>query len=154
MDKLRYYYNRPVTIEKWHRLHIKADFKRLKSSLHLYIGYKLRFVLRYYKKVVDYANLNKRRKDKMMSANLKYWRENGALVVADADTVEPFKSHADGQMYTSKAAYRHDLKGRGFEEVGNDKQEKTEQENYYADLAKENDIKQDIKEAINGRRTH
>jgi hypothetical protein len=35
------------------------------------------------------------------------------------DTVE-MKSMADGRMYTSKAAYRADLRARGLVEVGND----------------------------------
>lgn len=36
------------------------------------------------------------------------------------DTSEPFKSMADGEMYTSKSAYRREVKARGYEEVGND----------------------------------
>lgn len=34
---------------------------------------------------------------------------------------EPFQSQADGKWYSSKAAYRADLRARGYEEVGNEK---------------------------------
>lgn len=146
--------NRFVTLEQYYREPIVLAFKALLSGLHSYFGYRLRFVPKWYKKVVDYTSIEKRRRNKVMSANLKYWRENGGLMVAEADTMEPIKSMADGNMYTSKAAYRHDLKGRGFEEVGNERQEPTELDNYYADQARENDINQDIKEALNGRRTN
>lgn len=37
------------------------------------------------------------------------------------DTVEPFKSMADGKHYDSKSRYRAEVKARGFEIVGNEK---------------------------------
>lgn len=150
-NRLKFMGNRLVTVDKYHQERIKQDWRRLKSSLCLYSGYKLRFILKWCKSIVDYANLVKRRRDKEFALKVKHWRAKG-IIIAAPDTVEAFKSHADGEMYTSKAAYRHDLKGRGFEEVGNDKQEPTELSKYHANLAKENDIIQDIKEAINGRR--
>jgi hypothetical protein len=115
------------------------------------LDYKLRFIPKCYKKIVSYANLKQRRKDKEFAIVLRHWRDKG-VIIAPPDTVEAFKSHADGNMYTSNAAYRVDLKARGFEEIGNDRQEPTELNKYYANLAKENDIIQDINEAINGRR--
>lgn len=36
------------------------------------------------------------------------------------DTIEAFRSHADGRVYTSKSRYRAELKARGCIEVGND----------------------------------
>lgn len=38
-----------------------------------------------------------------------------------ADECEPFRSHADGKMYTSKSSYRRELRARGFVEVGDQK---------------------------------
>lgn len=46
-----------------------------------------------------------------------YWRKHGAPGFKP-DEAEAFQSHADGKMYTSKAAYRNELKARGFEEKG------------------------------------
>lgn len=37
-----------------------------------------------------------------------------------SDNIEPFRSHADGQIYSSKSLYRQDLKARGLIEVGNE----------------------------------
>lgn len=37
-----------------------------------------------------------------------------------SDHIEPFRSHADGQIYSSKSVYRRDLKSRGLIEVGNE----------------------------------
>jgi hypothetical protein len=36
------------------------------------------------------------------------------------DTIEPFQSMADGQLYDSKSAYRRSLGDRGLVELGND----------------------------------
>jgi hypothetical protein len=41
-----------------------------------------------------------------------------------SDTIEPFRSHADGKIYSSKSRYRADLKARGLIEVGNEKVER------------------------------
>lgn len=38
-----------------------------------------------------------------------------------SDTVEPFRSMADGQHYTSRSRYRAEVKARGLEEVGNER---------------------------------
>lgn len=37
------------------------------------------------------------------------------------DTVQPFRSMADGRVYDSKSRYRRELKAMGYEEMGNDK---------------------------------
>ena len=39
------------------------------------------------------------------------------------DTTEPFKSHADGKMYTSLSRYRAEYRARGLECVGNERAE-------------------------------
>lgn len=45
-----------------------------------------------------------------------------------SDTIAPFRSMADGQMYDSKSAYRADLKARGMIEVGNERPVQRRQE--------------------------
>lgn len=42
-----------------------------------------------------------------------------------SDTIEPFRSHADGKMYSSKSRYRADLRARGLIEVGNERMNPT-----------------------------
>jgi len=37
-----------------------------------------------------------------------------------SDTVDPFRSMADGKTYDSKSRYRAELKARGMVEIGND----------------------------------
>ena len=37
------------------------------------------------------------------------------------DTAEPFRSMADGRMYTSVSRYKAEVKARGFEIVGDEK---------------------------------
>ena len=34
---------------------------------------------------------------------------------------EPFRSMADGKIYTDKAKYRAEIKARGFQEIGNER---------------------------------
>ncbi len=148
-NRLKFLGNRLVTYDVYHRTHIKQDYKRLRRSLYRYTVYKLRFILKWYKKIVDYASVSKRRKRVEFAEKLKGFKYN----LNSPDTVEAFKSMADGKMYTSKAAYRQEVKGRGLEELGNDTQEPTELDKYYANLAQENDIKQDIKDIINGTRS-
>lgn len=41
-----------------------------------------------------------------------------------SDTVEGFRSMADGKMYDSKSRYRNELRARGLIEVGNDRVER------------------------------
>lgn len=40
-----------------------------------------------------------------------------------SDSIDAFRSMADGQMYDSKSQYRRDLKARGLIEVGNERVE-------------------------------
>lgn len=61
------------------------------------------------------------------------WRECAWVDAAEApprvatgiqvipDTIDPFRSMADGRFYDSKSAYRRDLRARGYEEVGNER---------------------------------
>lgn len=37
------------------------------------------------------------------------------------DETGPFQSQADGKWYSSKSAYRREIKARGYEELGNDR---------------------------------
>jgi hypothetical protein len=47
-----------------------------------------------------------------------------ARFYVQSDSIEAFRSMADGRFYTSKSRYRSDLKARGLIEVGNDAQSK------------------------------
>ena len=38
-----------------------------------------------------------------------------------SDHVDEFRSHADGQIYSSKSRYREELRARGMVEVGNER---------------------------------
>lgn len=49
--------------------------------------------------------------------------EGGPQIISD--TIEPFRSMADGKIYSSKSLYRGDLRARGLTEVGNDAQSRT-----------------------------
>ena len=127
-----------------------------KSKLNNYL------VLRYKKsmafKFVGYVkNITKpikrfinRKKEQELREKLEYWRKNGGLTVVTDDTTNPFKSMADGKYYTSKKKYRNEISARGYEEVGNDKQEHRVKDAYWADKKHDNDIKQDIAEVLNG----
>jgi hypothetical protein len=42
-----------------------------------------------------------------------------------SDTIDAFRSMADGRMYDSKSQYRRDLRSRGMVEIGNDRIEQT-----------------------------
>lgn len=55
-------------------------------------------------------------------------RSNDAPMVI-SDTIDGFRSMADGQMYDSKSRYRADLRARGLIEVGNDPQANRAPEN-------------------------
>jgi len=47
-------------------------------------------------------------------------RSRLAAPMLSLDTVDAFRSMADGRMYDSKAAYRAELKRQGVREIGND----------------------------------
>jgi len=47
-------------------------------------------------------------------------RSRLAAPMLNLDTVDAFRSMADGRMYDSKAAYRAELKRQGVREIGND----------------------------------
>lgn len=53
-------------------------------------------------------------------------RPLGEAAYVISDTIDPFRSMADGQMYDSKSRYRRDLAARGLAEVGNDRVERRE----------------------------
>lgn len=40
------------------------------------------------------------------------------------DTIDPFRSMADGKIYSSKSAYRRELRARGLVEIGNERIER------------------------------
>lgn len=50
-------------------------------------------------------------------------RGEDAGFYVQSDTVDGFRSMADGRMYDSKSQYRADLKARGLVEMGNDRVE-------------------------------
>ncbi|MAS09916.1 hypothetical protein [Salinisphaera sp.] len=60
------------------------------------------------------------------------------------DSIDPFQSQADGKVYTSKSAYRRELKARGYREVGNDRISKP------ATKPADGDVRRDIEQAIEG----
>ena len=53
-------------------------------------------------------------------------RSLGEVAYVISDTIDPFRSMADGRMYDSKSQYRRDLRARGLAEVGNDRIERRE----------------------------
>jgi hypothetical protein len=65
---------------------------------------------------------------------------NAPVVIVDE--VEPFMSHADGQMYTSKRKYRRSLREQGYIEVGTEKIKPWQRPEVDRD-----EIREDVKEA-------
>ena len=127
--------SRFVEIPQWHRNEIKRAYRLLRSACSAYLGY-------YTQRLTKLVKIDKI--DTEFAAKLAYWRESGALQVMAYDTTEAFKSMADGKYYTSKAKYRQEIRGMGYDEVGNDKQEHRKQDKLMADIRHEQDIKQDI----------
>ena len=64
--------------------------------------------------------------------------------------MSPMKSQADGKYYTSKKKYRNELRGRGFDEVGNDTQEHLKTENKRAEHKRDKILKNDIERTLDG----
>lgn len=58
------------------------------------------------------------------------------------DSIDPFRSHADGKIYDSKSTYRRSLRAMGLREVGNDN---INVKNEYTPK----DVRADIHKAIN-----
>lgn len=132
---------RTITVEKFHRGEIKLAYRKLKTEIKRYFDFRLHsFKMRFHKKKVDLVFMEK----------CEHWRRNGGLTVVTDDTTDPFKSMADGKYYTSKKKYRNEISARGYEEVGNDKQEHRVSDDYWADKKHDKDIKQDIAEVLNG----
>ena len=128
---------------QWHRAEIKFHWIRLWNCLCRY-GY---FV---WSDLTD--GLKKPKIDPEFLEKLEYWRTNKSLTVITDDTVDAFRSMADGRMYTSKKKYRQELKGRGFDEVGNDTGEETEKSRkYWEDQEYDKKLKKDVAEALYGR---
>jgi hypothetical protein len=50
-------------------------------------------------------------------------RGEDAGFYVQSDTIDAFRSMADGKVYDSKSNYRRDLRARGLVEVGNDRVE-------------------------------
>lgn len=48
-------------------------------------------------------------------------RQSSAAPRVHTDSVDAFRSHADGKMYDSKSNYRRELRARGLVEVGNER---------------------------------
>lgn len=127
-----------------------------KSKLNNYL------VLRYKKsmafKFVGYVkNITKpikrfinRKKEQELREKLEYWKANNGLTVITGDTMSPMKSQADGKYYTSKKKYRNELRGRGFDEVGNDTQEHLKTEKVRAEHKRDKILKNDIERTLDG----
>jgi|TARA_R110000824_G_scaffold90594_2_gene221188 hypothetical protein len=130
-----------VTMDEWHKGEILYAYKKLKLEINRYFNY---FWAKYKPKP------KKKKRNKIFLDKIDYWRKNGGLTVVTDDTTNPFKSMADGKYYTSKKKYRNEISARGYEEVGNDKQEHRVKDAYWADKKHDNDIKQDIAEVLNG----
>jgi hypothetical protein len=130
-----------VTIGEYHRGEIRLAYSRLKTQLSKYCSYLW----------CEYAAKYKPKKPKKeFAAKLDHWRATGTLTVVTDDTVEHFKSHADGKMYSSKKKYRNELHGMGYEEIGNDTQEDLKHKAVLEDQAKLKDIKNDIERTWDG----
>lgn len=48
----------------------------------------------------------------------------GAAPYVQSDTIDAFRSMADGKVYDSKSRYRADIRARGLIEVGNERVER------------------------------
>lgn len=59
--------------------------------------------------------------DSEFKAKLDYWFKHGAPGFI-RDETDGFKSMADGKTYTSKAKYRADIRARGYEEIGDERE--------------------------------
>jgi|TARA_R110000803_G_C11987491_1_gene321534 hypothetical protein len=130
-----------ITVESFHRGEIKLAYRKLKTEIKRYLDFRLRSLkMRFKQKKVDLVFIEK----------CEHWRKNGGLTVVTDDTTDPFKSMADGKYYTSKKKYRNEVSARGYEEVGNDKQEHRVKDAYWAAKKHDKDIKQDIAEVLNG----
>jgi hypothetical protein len=130
-----------VTVGEYHRSEIKLAYNQLKIQLRKYCSYLwCQYLIKYKPKKTD----------KIFAEKLNHWRTNGTLTVMTDDTVDHFKSHADGKMYSSKKKYRQELHGMGYEEVGNDTQEGLKHRAVLEDQAKLKDIKNDIERTWDG----
>lgn len=130
---------RTYTIEEWHRKEIKKNYRRLWLSFRAYIVYKLKFIRKLKRKVHN----------KEFADKLSHWRDKKTLTVVTDDTVEHFKSHADGKMYSSKKKYRQEIRARGFEEVGNDSGKTIEADNVRAEKQYDDQLNKDIMRTLN-----
>lgn len=83
-------------------------------------------------------------KCKSSKGNVAYNGRSLAINLISDVADKPFKSMADGKVYDSKSSYRKELKARGFQEVGNDKQDVGER-------TKEISWDKAIKETLEGR---
>ena len=91
-----------------------------------------------------------RKKEQELREKLEYWKANNGLTVITGDTMSPMKSQADGKYYTSKKKYRNELRGRGFDEVGNDTQEHLKTEKVRAEHKRDKILKNDIERTLDG----
>lgn len=130
-----------TTVGAYHRGEIKLAFNRFKTQLRRYIQHLWNI---YSVKIIQ------KKTSKEFSVKLSHWRKNGTLTVVTDDSVDHFKSHADGKMYTSKKKYRNELHGMGYEEVGNDTQEDLKHKAVLTDQAEMKNIKNDIERAWDG----
>ncbi len=60
--------------------------------------------------------------DPDFEAMLAYWQRNGPPQLSLHDEKPAFKSMADGEMYTSSKKYRDEIKARGYEEIGDERE--------------------------------
>lgn len=128
---------------KWHREEIKIAWYRLINQINRYGKYVTQNLTR---------RLKRPKVDPEFIEKLEYWRQNRGLTVVTNDTVDAFRSMADGKYYTSKKAYRNELRAQGFDEVGNDRGEESEKSRkYWEDKKQTEEIQRDVAEAIRGR---
>jgi hypothetical protein len=114
-----------------------------KSIAFKFIGY-LKNITKPVKRFIN------RKKEQELREKLEYWRDNNGLTVITGDTIDPIKSQADGRYYTSKKKYRNELRGRGFDEVGNDTQEHLKKDKIRNDQASDKQLKNDIERTLDG----
>ncbi|MDB4725947.1 hypothetical protein OAF54_00830 [bacterium] len=129
-----------VPIGQYHRNEIVIAWRDVKTKIGRYVSFLIKDAK---------SRLPKKKASKEFQEKLAYWRKNGAPVGITDDTCDPFKSMADGKYYTSKKKYRNEISARGYEEVGNDKQEHRAKDKYWSDLQRDKDIKKDIAEVLN-----
>lgn len=103
--------NMAWSIHAWNAYQIKLAMQMLHKSLKAYI----------IAMIGSLPTIEFVKTDKVFAEKMHHWKTKGSPRLQVSDEVEAFKSMADGKYYTSRSGYREDLRGRGYEELGNER---------------------------------